>query len=79
MRVLEKTTENSERLGRQARSGFEFGTSRFPVLSVTTAPLVEPIMCQKVASLDFRTTLSKPFDYEKVLFIIPKPIHNILD
>ena len=36
-----KTTENSERLGRQARPGFEPGTSRLPVLSVTTLPLVE--------------------------------------
>ena len=33
-RVSEKTTENSERLGRQARPGFEPGTSRLPVLSV---------------------------------------------
>ena len=31
--------ENSE-LGRQARPGFEPGTSRFPVLSVTAVPLV---------------------------------------
>ena len=35
-----KTTENSEQLGRQARPGFEPGTSRLPVLSVTTPPLV---------------------------------------
>ena len=33
--------ENSERLGRQARPGFEPGTSRLPVLSVTTVPVVE--------------------------------------
>ena len=32
--------ENSERLGRQARPGFEPGTSRLPVLSATTLPLV---------------------------------------
>ena len=32
-----KTTENSERLGRQARPGIEPGTSRLPVLS--TEPL----------------------------------------
>ena len=37
-RVLEKTTEKSERLGRQMRPGFEPGTSRFPVLSTTTPP-----------------------------------------
>ena len=30
-RVSEKTTENSERLGRQVRPGFEPGTSRLPV------------------------------------------------
>ena len=30
-RVSEKTTENSERIGRQARLGFEPGTSRLPV------------------------------------------------
>ena len=30
-RVLEKTTENSEQLGRQARPGIEPGTSRLPV------------------------------------------------
>ena len=35
-----KTTENSEWLGRQARPGFEPGTSRLPVSSVTTLPLV---------------------------------------
>ena len=40
-RVSENTTENSEQLGRQARPGFEPGTSRLPVLSVTTLPLVE--------------------------------------
>ena len=32
--------ENSERLGRQLRPGFEPGTSRLPVLSVTAVPLV---------------------------------------
>ena len=32
--------ENSIRLGRQARPGFELGTSRLPVLSITTLPLV---------------------------------------
>ena len=37
-RVSEKTTDNSERLGRQARPGFEPGTSRLPVLSVTAVP-----------------------------------------
>ena len=36
MRVLEKTTENSERLGRQARPRSEPGTSRLPVLSAAT-------------------------------------------
>ena len=40
MRISEKTTENSEWLGRQARLGFEPGTSCFPVLSATTSPLV---------------------------------------
>ena len=38
--VSEKTTENSERLGRQAWPGFEPSTSRLSVLSVTTSPLV---------------------------------------
>ena len=38
----EKTTENSERLGRQARPGFEPGNSRLPVLSVNAVPLVGP-------------------------------------
>ena len=38
--VSEKTTENFERLGRQARPGFESGFSRLPVLSATTLPLV---------------------------------------
>ena len=37
MRVSEKTTENFERLGRQARPGFEPGISRLPVL--ITEPL----------------------------------------
>ena len=43
MRVSEKTTENSKRLGWQARPGFEPGTlepSPLPVLSVITVPLV---------------------------------------
>ena len=35
-----KTKVNSEQLGRQARPGFEPGTSRLEVLSVTTLPLV---------------------------------------
>ena len=39
--VSEKTTKNSEWLGRQARQGFEPGTTRLPVLSATTPPLVE--------------------------------------
>ena len=34
--------ENSERLGRQARPGFEPGTSRLPVLSATAVTLVGP-------------------------------------
>ena len=34
--------ENPERLGGQARPGFEPGTSRLPVLSVTAVPLVGP-------------------------------------
>ena len=38
-----KPNENSERLGRQARPGFEPGTSRLPVLKVTTVPLVGPL------------------------------------
>ena len=39
MQVSEKTTKNSERLGRQVRLGFEPGTSRLSVLSVSTPPL----------------------------------------
>ena len=31
MQVSEESTKNSERLGRQARPGFEPGTSRLPV------------------------------------------------
>ena len=34
MRVSEKTTENSERLGRQARPGIEPRTSRQPAFGV---------------------------------------------
>ena len=37
-----KTTEYSERIGQQARLGFEPGTSRLPVLSDTAVPLVGP-------------------------------------
>ena len=40
MRVSKKTTENSERLGRQVRPEFEPGTSRLPVKSATISPLV---------------------------------------
>ena len=43
-RVLEKTTENTERLGRQARPGFEPSTSHLPVLSATT-PLLVGLRC----------------------------------
>ena len=39
-RASEKMKENSEMLGRHARPGFESGTSRLPILSVTTPPLV---------------------------------------
>ena len=39
-RASEKTTENSERLSRQALPRFEPGTSRLPVLSVINPPLV---------------------------------------
>ena len=41
-RVSEKTAENSEHVGRQARPGFEPGMSHLPVVSVTAVPLVEP-------------------------------------
>ena len=45
MRVSEKTTENFEQLGRQARPEIEPGTSRLLVLECRTAqPLVEPRM-----------------------------------
>ena len=37
MRVLEKTTENSEKLGQQVRPGNEPGISRLPFLN--TEPL----------------------------------------
>ena len=40
IRVSEKTTENSEWLGRQGRPGFEPDASRLPVFSVTTVPLM---------------------------------------
>ena len=40
--------ENSERLGQQARPRFEPGTSRLPILSVTTRPLVERYEDQKI-------------------------------
>ena len=53
MRVSEKNTENSERLSRQARPGFEPGTSRLPVLSVTTLPLVGPF--DQVTQFCFRS------------------------
>ena len=43
----EKTTENSERIDRQARPGFEPGTCCLPVLSVTIPPLVGPIIKRK--------------------------------
>ena len=49
-------TENSERLGRQARLGFEPGTSRLPVLSATIPPLVGRqalgILCCEVVRID---------------------------
>ena len=47
-RVSENTTENSERPGRQARPGFEPGTSCLPVLSVTAVPLVGRCLLWKV-------------------------------
>ena len=47
-RVSEKTTENSERLGRQAQQRFKPGTSRLLILSVTTPPLVGLIIFKTV-------------------------------
>ena len=58
MRVSEKTTENSERLGRQARPGLESGTSRLPVLSVTAVPQVEPIYAEESKKYVLYPTLS---------------------
>ena len=43
MRVSEKISKNSKRLGQQARPEFVPGTSRLPVLSVTILPLVGPV------------------------------------
>ena len=40
---FEENTENSERLDRQARPGFEAGTFRLLVLSSTYPPLVGPM------------------------------------
>ena len=50
-RVSEKTMENSERLGRQARPGFEPGTSRLPVSSVTTLPLIGLINVERTVNV----------------------------
>ena len=41
-RVSERTMENSERLSRQSRPGFDPGTSHLPVLISTILPLVRP-------------------------------------
>ena len=57
--ILEKITENSEWLGRQARPGFEPGTSRLPVLSVTAVPLVGPSLQGKL----FEKTLHFYYSY----------------
>ena len=40
MQVSEKTMENSKWLGQEEQPGFEPGTSRLPVLSATTLPMV---------------------------------------
>ena len=40
-RVSEKTTENSERLGRQARPRNEHGTSRLPIFEHSTVFLAQ--------------------------------------
>ena len=62
MRDSEKTTENFERLGRQARPGFEPDTSRLPVLSVTTPPLVGPDSAfEKYATVIAITIFDKNF------------------
>ena len=39
-REFRRKSRNSDRLGRKARPGFEPGTSRLPVLNVTTPTLV---------------------------------------
>ena len=48
-RVSEITTENSEQLGRQARPGFELGTSVYQFEHITTQPLVGALRnCVKI-------------------------------
>ena len=54
MRVPEKTTENSERPGRQARSEIELGTSRLTVQRSATGGANDPLNICMTDSLIFR-------------------------
>ena len=53
MHVLEKTTENSERLGQQAQQGIEPGTSRQPVFEYRTAQLLTGPKTDSLTSMPY--------------------------
>ena len=85
-RISEKTTENSERLGRQARPGIEPGTSRLPVFerrttqplegprtdSLTSMPLVQQLVFPAIAPL------GRPYmDRYKICIAVRRAGHKI--
>ena len=85
-RVSEKTMENSERLGRQARLGIEPGTSRLPVFerrttqplegprtdSLTSMPLVQQLVFPAIAPL------GRPYmDRYKICIAVRRAGHKI--
>ena len=68
-RVSEKNTKSSERQGRQVRPGFEPGTSRLPVLSVTT-PLLVKLLNQNgnspIKTMNRPANIPDPYPIENV-------------
>ena len=71
MRVSENTTENSERLGQQARPEFEPGTSRLPVLRATT-PLLEGPLKKGITNASTKVQRSQSCKLMKIFVNLAK-------
>ena len=73
--MSEKTAENYEWLGRQARSEIEPGTSHLPVLSAQSLPLVgPPLLLNEFVNLSFVNSslleISFDIEYSSLTFVV---------